>query len=183
MHLENPAHFHSFTKTGGLENAPRMTHQQSAPGVQLEHDLKMTSGDIVQLHVSENMQLSVWNCAYVMKELGIYVSAFSVSEQPPISGSKTLQQEHITSSTCSRCWLGFRLKKAANNRVPPCLVSQIHTSRPLSQVGFHLDTYSLKNSSVQQNIDNVIINKTTKTKTKEKFWSSIFIVSFWHIMH
>lgn len=62
MHLENPAHFRSFTKTGGLEIAPRMTHQQSAPGVQSEHDLKMTSGDIVQLHVSENMQLGVKLC-------------------------------------------------------------------------------------------------------------------------
>lgn len=86
MPLENPAHFHSFTKTGGLETAPHMTRRQSVPGVQLEHDMKMTSGDIVQLHVSENMRLSVWNCAYVMKESGVYISAFSVSEQPPISG-------------------------------------------------------------------------------------------------
>lgn len=86
MHSENPAHFHSYTKTGGLETAPHLTRQQSVPGVQLEQDLKMISGDTVQLHVSENMQLSVWNCAYVMKESGIYISIFSVSEQPLISG-------------------------------------------------------------------------------------------------
>lgn len=58
MRSENPAHFPSITKTVGLETAPHMTRQQSVPGVQLEQNLKMTSGDIVQLHVSENMQLS-----------------------------------------------------------------------------------------------------------------------------
>lgn len=69
MHSENPAHFRSFTKTGGLETAPHMTRQQSVPGVQLEQDLKMTSGDIVQLHVSENRQLSderVWHLYFCL---------------------------------------------------------------------------------------------------------------------
>lgn len=94
---------------------------------------------------------SVWKCAYVMKGSSIYISILSVSEQPVISGLKTLQQEHITSSTCSRYWLGFRLKKAANSRGPLCSVSQIHTSRPLSQVRFHPDTCSLSNKYKRKN--------------------------------
>lgn len=77
MPSENPAHFHSFTKTGGLETAPHMTHQPSVPGVQLEQDLKMTSGDIVQLHVSENMRLCVWICALWWKSKAfIFLSFF-----------------------------------------------------------------------------------------------------------
>lgn len=44
-----------------------MTRQQSVPGVQLEQDLKMINGDIVQRHVSENVELSVSNGAYVTK--------------------------------------------------------------------------------------------------------------------
>lgn len=51
--------FHSFTRTDGLENAPPMTLQQSVPGVLLEQDLKMNSGDIAQLHVSENVLFTV----------------------------------------------------------------------------------------------------------------------------
>lgn len=51
-----------------------MTPQQSVPGVLLEQDLKMNSGDIAQLHVSENMLFTMWNGNKVIKDPDICIS-------------------------------------------------------------------------------------------------------------